>query len=91
VAQQGASEELYAHVAEYRSWPGYTDRERLAIEFAERFVVDHTNMDDEFFGRLRAQFGDDEIVDLGLCVAIFMGLGRFLRVLGIDQACPWDG
>ena len=53
MAQQGASEELYAHVAEYRSWPGYTDRERLAIEFAERFVVDHTNMDDEFFGRLR--------------------------------------
>ena len=91
MAQQGASEELYAHVEEYRSWPGYTDRERLAIEFAERFVVDHTNMDDEFFGRLRAHFADDEIVDLGLCVAIFMGLGRFLRVLGIDEACPWDG
>ena len=48
-------------------------------------------MDDEFFGRLRAHFADDEIVDLGLCVAIFMGLGRFLRVLGIDEACPWDG
>jgi alkylhydroperoxidase family enzyme len=91
VAQQGASEELYAHVAEYRSWRGYTDRERLAIEFADRFVVDHTNMDDEFFVRLRTHFADDEIVDLGLCVAIFMGLGRFLRVLGIDEACPWDG
>ena len=91
MAQQGASEELYTHVAEYRSWPGYTDRERLAIEFAERFVVDHTNMDDEFFARLRGHFADDEIVDLGLCVAIFMGLGRFLRVLGIDEACPWDG
>jgi len=91
VTQQGASEELYAHVAEYRSWPGYTDRERLAIEFAERFVADHTSMDDEFFGRLRTHFADDEIVDLGLCVAIFMGLGRFLRVLGIDEACPWDG
>ena len=91
MAQQGASEELYAHVAEYRSWPGYTDRERLAVEFAERFVVDHTNMDDEFFVRLRGCFADDEIVDLGLCVAIFLGLGRFLRVLDISEPCPWDG
>ena len=42
-------------------------------------------------GRLRARFDDDEILDLTLCVAIFMGLGRLLRVLGIDESCPWDG
>ena len=91
MAQQGASEELYVHVEEYRSWPGYTDRERLAIEFAERFVVDHTNIDDELIARLRARFDDDEILDLTLCMAVFMGLGRLLRVLGIDESCPWVG
>jgi len=87
----GATEDLYAHVADAHDHGHYTDREKLAIEFAERFALDHTNMDDDFWSRLRANFADDEIVDLGLCVAIFMGLGRFLRVLGIDEACPWDG
>jgi len=91
VVQQGLTEDLYAHVAEYREREEYTEREKLAIEFAERFALDHTHMDDEFFGRLRAKFADDEIVDLGMCVAIFLGLGRFLRVLDINEACPWDG
>jgi len=89
--QQGLTEELYSHVAEYRERPEYSEREKLAIEYAERFALDHESMDDAFFERMRAHFGDDEIVDLGLCVAIFMGLGRFLKVLGIDEACPWDG
>ena len=89
--QQGMTEELYLHVAEYRERHEYTEREKAAIEYAERFAVDHTNIDDEFMARLRALFGDDEILDLTLCVAIFMGLGRLLRVLGIDESCPWDG
>jgi alkylhydroperoxidase family enzyme len=89
--QQGLTEELYAHVAQYRERDEYTEREKLAIEYAERFAVDHTNIDDDFMARLRACFGDDEILDLTLCLAVFMGLGRLLRVLGIDESCPWVG
>jgi len=89
--QQGLTEELYAHVAEYRERDEYTDREKLAIEYAERFAVDHLSIDDGFIGRMRACFGDDEILDLTLCLAVFMGLGRLLRVLGIDESCPWVG
>jgi hypothetical protein len=40
--------------------------------------------------RLRAQFADDEILDLTLCCAIFLGLGRTLEVLGVDEACAVD-
>jgi alkylhydroperoxidase family enzyme len=89
--QQGLTEELYAHVAQYRERDEYTEREKLAIEYAERFAVDHTNIDDDFMVRLRSRFGDDEILDLTLCLAVFMGLGRLLRVLGIDESCPWVG
>ncbi len=79
--------DLYRHVASYRDHDGYSEREKLAIEFAERFVVDHLSMDDAFFERLRDKFGDDEILDLSICVAAFLGLGRLLRVLGIDDRC----
>jgi AhpD family alkylhydroperoxidase len=84
VIESGATEELYEHVADSHAHAGYTERERLAIEFAERFVLDHAGMDDELFARLRSQFGDDEIVDLTLCCAAFLGLGRALAVLGIE-------
>jgi alkylhydroperoxidase family enzyme len=46
VMWQGVDEELYAHVAEYRKYPGYSEEERLAVEYAERFVTDHLGIDD---------------------------------------------
>jgi alkylhydroperoxidase family enzyme len=90
VTRQGVDEDLYAHVAEYRDHPGYSQQERLAIEYAERFVTDHLSIDEAFFACLRAAFGDDEILDLSICVAAFMGLGRLLRVLGVDPVGDVD-
>jgi alkylhydroperoxidase family enzyme len=82
--------EHYENVAAYASYPGYTARQRLAIEFAERFATAHTSMDDAFFVCLREVFSDAEILDLTLCVAVFLGLGRTLAVLGVDQSCAID-
>jgi alkylhydroperoxidase family enzyme len=90
VVQAGVPEEHYAHLAEYATWPGYSDRQRLAIEYAERFAADHRNIDDELFTRLRAHFADDEILDLTLCCAVFVGLGRTLEVLQITDNCAID-
>jgi AhpD family alkylhydroperoxidase len=90
VLQAGIAPELYANVAAYATYPGYTPRQRLAIEYAERFVTDHASIDDPFFARLRELFSDDEILDLTLCVAVFLGLGRTLTVLGVDQSCAID-
>ena len=82
--------ELYDNVAAYADYPGYTARQRLAIEYAERFATDHASMDDAYFERLREAFSDAEILDLTLCVAVFLGLGRSLSVLGVDQSCAID-
>ena len=90
VVDAGITDDEYAHVEEWRTWPGYTDRQRLAIEYAERFAADHRGIDDEMFGRLRAGYADDEILDLTLCCAVFVGLGRTLEVLGITDNCPLD-
>jgi AhpD family alkylhydroperoxidase len=90
VLEAGVAAELYENVAAYATHPGYTARQRLAIEYAERFAIDHGAIDDTFFGRLREQFTDPEILDLTLCVAVFLGLGRSLAVLGVDQSCAID-
>ena len=85
VLEAGVSGELYEHVAEWATWPGYSARQRLAAEYAERFATDHRAIDDALFTRLRAAFSDDEILDLTLCCAVFLGLGRTLEVLGITE------
>jgi AhpD family alkylhydroperoxidase len=88
-ASSGVDDDLYAHVLDWRSWPGYSDRERLAAEFAERFAGDHHRLreDDDFWSRLHAHFDDGEIVDLGMCCALWLGSGRLMRTLDVGQAC----
>src|SRR3954451_10487035 len=85
VVAAGVADDVYAHVSEWRTWPGYTERQRLAIEFAERFSTDHRAIDDELFARLRGPFTDPEILDLSLCCSVFVGLGRVLEVLQITR------
>ena len=68
----------------------YSERERLAIAYAERFAVDHLAIDDAFFVELRRAFTDPEILDLTICLAAFLGLGRLLRTLGIDETSLID-
>ena len=90
MTQQGLTEDFYQHVGRAHGVVPFTEEERLAIEYAERFAVDHTSIDDEFFARLRTQFTDAEIFDLTVCLAHFLGLGRLLRVLGIDETRVLD-
>lgn len=90
MAQQGLSEEDYAAVAEWRGSDRFTEREKVAIEFAERFVADHLSMDDDFWARLRSHWDDPEILDLSVCVASFLGLGRLTQVLAPEHTCPLE-
>jgi len=85
VLSAGVTEDLYEHLDDYRTYDGYTDRQRLAIEYAEQFANEHTSIEDELFTKLRSAFSDPEILDLTLCVAVYLGLGRSLAVLGIED------
>jgi alkylhydroperoxidase family enzyme len=80
-------EEFYDRLGDDPGWAGFTERERLAAEFARRYATDHQGIDDTFWRRLHEAFTDAEIVDLALCVASWLALGRFNRVFDIDGAC----
>ena len=85
VRAAGVEDDLYAHLDDYDTYGGYTDRQRLAIEYAARFALDHGSIDDDLFERLHAGFTDAEILDLTMCIASYLGLGRALAVLGIED------
>jgi len=81
------TEDDFANVAEWRTYAGYSERERLAVEYAERFALDHHTLDDAFYARLRANFTDAEVLDLTVCIGGWLALGRTLHVLGLDDSC----
>lgn len=91
VTDNGAApdEAFYADVSQWRTSPLFSDRERLAIEFAERFGQEPKALadDEDFWTRAHAHFSDGEIVDLAHCVAAWVGLGRVAHVLGFDSVC----
>ena len=86
---EGLDEQFYGHVGEWRTWPGYSERERIAAEFAERFVRDHRGLreDDDFWARAHEHFDDAEILALGVSCSMWLGNGRLMRVLDVAQSC----
>ena len=83
--QQGMTDELYQHVHEYHDHPDFTARERMAAEFAEQFALDHRGVDDEMWGRLRALFTDEEVLELTITCGYCLGIGRAFQVLQIAR------
>lgn len=82
--EAGIDDGFYAEVPAWRTSSKLSTRERLSAEFAERFSIDHLALDDEFWKRLRAEFADDEIADLTMCCAAWLGMGRAMAVIGVQ-------
>ena len=60
-------------------------RDKLAVRFAERMAIDHQNVNDEFFTELRTEFTDPEIFELGMITGMFIGYGRLLAMLDLEN------
>ena len=88
-AAHGIDEAFYEHVRDWRTWPGYSERERLAAEYAEGFALDHVGLREnrDFWTRLRRHYRDEEIVDLAICCLLWLGGGRTMRMLDVGQSC----
>ena len=82
--QQGMTEAMVASLAHFED-TDLPDREKLAIRFAEGMATDHKNVGDEFFKELRAEFSDAEIFELGMITGQFIGYGRLLAMLDLED------
>ena len=82
--QQGMTEEMIASLVDVDT-ADITDREKLAVHFAQRMATDHHSMDDVFFEELRAEFTDPEIFELGMITGQFIGYGRLISILDLEN------
>lgn len=84
------AEEFYQNaIALNLDWEGFTARERLLIEFADRFErdIDSINGDDALWDRMHTHLSETEIGDLVIMLATWLGTGRALKALGIGSVC----
>jgi alkylhydroperoxidase family enzyme len=69
----------------------FSDRETLALDYAEKLALAHHTVDDDFFARLRGMFSDPEILELGMMIGQYIGFGRLLKVLDLEpRVCATD-
>lgn len=87
--QQGITEELVAALSDHENGP-FTEREKVALRYADQMYFDHHKVDDRLFEQLRAHFNDDEILELSWAIGEFISLGKIIYVLGVPygaQSC----
>ena len=88
--KRGVTEELVQEIPRWRESTMLTPREKAAIHYAEVLAGDHKKADQALFDELRKYFTEEDIIDLGWRIVIFVGYGRFLHVLDLDigHTCP---
>jgi len=87
---EAPAEAFYRAVAlDWRSSDQFSNRERLAIEYAERISLEPIPLpnDEAFWQRLHAHFSDGEIADLTYSITTWIATGRLVHALGLDGAC----
>lgn len=84
------SDEWYDNIPNYLTWPGFTDREKIAIEFCSRFLDDHLDVeqDDDLWQRVHALFTQIEVEDLVIISSLILASNTIREVfLGPTPAC----
>jgi hypothetical protein len=79
--------EFYENLQNYKSWSGYSARERLAIELITRFLTEHRKIttDEQFWTAMHANFSSNEIMDLVyMCGSLGM-IHSINSVLGLNS------
>ena len=73
-----------AEVTRWRESPRFDAKERLALEYAERMTITGEKVDDALFARLRAEFGEAEIVELTAAIALENFRSKLNPALGVE-------
>ena len=90
-SELGVSDEKILALEEYATSPLYEEKERVALEYADRMTFTDQDVDDELFSRLRGFFDDDALVELTAAIAWENSSSKFNRALRVPSQRLWKG
>jgi AhpD family alkylhydroperoxidase len=82
----GITERQLREFHDYRTSDAFSAEEKLVMEYADQLTTEPVDVSEELFGRLRAHFGENEIVELTAAIAIENFRARFNNALDIAPA-----
>src|ERR1043166_3845995 len=83
--KRGVPEDKLQAIDRYADHPGFTDRERDALPYAETVTISPNDITDDQFAELRRHFTDREIVELTVQAAFENFRARANRALRIED------
>lgn len=81
--KRGASREKVQALAEWRESGPFSDRERVALDYAEAMTASQSGVDDTLMSQVRKHFDDDAIVELTGLIAFQNMSSKFNAALGV--------
>lgn len=84
----GATEDLVCSLENPPQAQDLSEAEKAAIDYGERMACNHLSIDDEVYDKLRRYFSEQQIVELGMTVAFFVGFGRLAASWSMTEELP---
>jgi len=79
----GIPEATLAGLAEYRTSPHFTARERVALEFTEQVTRDDVEVSDACFARLREHFSQAEVLEVVFVAGYQIFASKFAKAFAL--------
>jgi alkylhydroperoxidase family enzyme len=82
----------YGELLEFERSDAFTERQKAALLFTSNLVWNPEGVDDALWTRLREQFSEEEIVELGAFVALTYGQQRVIKTWDVGhEELPSEG
>lgn len=86
--QDGVSEDVVCSLQKPAEAPDLSPAEKAALRYADRFATDHLAIGDADYAELREYFSEAQLVELGLWIALCVGVGRLAATWDMVEELP---
>ncbi|SIO20417.1 alkylhydroperoxidase AhpD family core domain-containing protein [Parasphingorhabdus marina DSM 22363] len=84
----GVDEDAVCSLEKPQEAENLSDAEKAAIRFGELMATDHLAITDSIYAGLREHFSEEQIVELGMTCAFFVGFGRLAATWHMVEELP---
>jgi len=89
-SKEGVAVEKILDIPNYKTSSLFDDREKVALEYADRITITELDVSEEFFAHVKRHFSDDEIVELTATISWENCSSKFNRALRVDSQQLWE-
>lgn len=84
----GVNEDLVCSLERPEEAENLTPAEKAAIRYGELMATDHLAIDEAMYDELRKYYSEEQIVELGMNIAFFVGFGRLAATYHMVEELP---